>query len=397
MAGLAFLDGTTVMPVLLSRLGADDRLIGLTRVIQTLGFTLPALFAAHYIHGRAEHKPFLLATCGLARLGLLSLPIVLLAWGTRSPALSVAWILAVIGLFWLMDGACAVSWFDIVAKTIPARVRGRFFGAMQAVGGLGAIGAGVVVAAVLDKGGLPFPASFALLAGLWCVGAAVSQTALFLIREPHGATNSEEPRPGFVAYLRQAGPLLRSRPRVARLIAMRVLVDGAGMAAPFYILFAQQHLGTPDRMIGVLAVVQSVGRLATGPLWGWICDRFGTSRGVRAVAVCVLATPACALIAAHGAPWLLPVVFVLMGATQDGVWMVASSALLESVGDRDRPLALGAATVCQTPTALYGFAGGLIAQWYSYEAAFTAALVVTALGLVAALRVQHVRPGMAAA
>src|SRR5258708_18909117 len=62
-AGLAFFDSTTVLPVLLSKLGASDWQIGLTRLIQTLGFTLPSLVAAHYIHGRANHRSFLLKVC----------------------------------------------------------------------------------------------------------------------------------------------------------------------------------------------------------------------------------------------------------------------------------------------------------------------------------------------
>src|SRR5207237_597220 len=55
-AGLAFFDSTTVLPVLLAKVGAADWQIGLTRLIQTLGFTLPAVLAAHYIHGRATHR-----------------------------------------------------------------------------------------------------------------------------------------------------------------------------------------------------------------------------------------------------------------------------------------------------------------------------------------------------
>src|SRR5229473_1413662 len=77
-AGLAFFDATTVLPVLLAKLGAQDWQIGFTRLVQTLGFTLPALLAAHRIHGRARHKSFMLTATSVGRIGLLTLPPVLL-------------------------------------------------------------------------------------------------------------------------------------------------------------------------------------------------------------------------------------------------------------------------------------------------------------------------------
>src|SRR5262249_7315967 len=131
--GLAFFDSTTVLPVLLSKLGAANWQIGLTRFIQTLGFTLPSLLGAHYIHGLANHKSYLLRVCAVARAAFLLLPIILIQSGERRPAVALAILLAVYSILWLGDGAGAVSWFDIVAKTIPLRVRGRFFGAMQSM------------------------------------------------------------------------------------------------------------------------------------------------------------------------------------------------------------------------------------------------------------------------
>lgn len=389
MAGLAFFDSATVYPLLLARLGASDALIGASRFVQVLGFTLPALFAAHRIHGRATHKGFLLKTCAVARVGLFTIPIALLLLARESPTTALAWVFGMTTVFWVMDGACAVSWFDIVAKTIPARIRGRFFGAMQATAGALAICAGLLVHQILRSPQLPYPANFALLSMLWFVGAMGSQLGLWLIEEPHGQGLPSDERWGLRAYLGQTIPLLNRSPRLRALILTRVLLDGAGLAAPFYVLFAQRDLGVSLHMAGIYTIAQNAGRVATGPVWGWVSDRAGSSAAVTAISICVLATPLAALAATGATPWVLVIVFVLMGAVMDGVWMVMSTAILATVDSADRPLAVGVASVCQTPSALYGPLGGLLAGLTSYRVVFGTAAAMALAGVVMSLRIRR--------
>jgi len=353
-----------------------------------IGFTLPALLGAHYIHGLVYHKRFLLTVCYVSRIALLTLPPVLLFWGQSHPDLALAWFFVVFSLFWAMDGVSVTSWFDIVAKAIPTRVRGRFFGVMQMLSGLLAIGAGYGVNLILGPRGPGFPANFALLATFWCMGLVLSQIALHLVREPPGVMEEDDEKPSLIAYLRQAPNLLHRNRRVRHLVLTRLLVEGAGMAAPFYILFAQQHLPVETRlkMVGIYAMLKSAGSVCAGPLWGWITDRFSPTAGLRAVACSIVLVPSLALLAGGGATWLFAAVFFLMGGAQQGIWMVASSVLLESVDARERPLALGVTSLFQAPTALYGFLGGLLAQKTSYPVVFSAALTITAAGFFMALR-----------
>ena len=378
--GWALFDNETVLPLLLSGLGASDRAIGALRMVQTLGFTLPALLAAHYIHGRVSHKRFLLAAAAAGRAGLLALP-PLLYFGGASPRWILPGIFFTISVFWLIDGGCAVSWFDIIAKTVPARVRGRFFGAMQLGGGLASLAAAAVVSRVLRYSGLAFPRNFALLASGWCVMLVVSQVCLALIREPDGHAVEEKDRPTFREYLRQALPLLRRRPALRRLITGRVLLDSSGMALPFYILFAQRDLSVSMRVLGLYIFFKAAGRLCGGPIWGWTSDKLGPARALLGVAYCMVSVPALALVAGHGALWAMAPLFFLVGAVSDGLWMTTSNALLDAVDPAERPLAVGVSSLCQAPGALYGLLGGILAQQLSYAFVFWITLAVGLVGL----------------
>jgi MFS family permease len=383
--GLAFLDAATVLPLLLTRLGATSTTIGAVQGVQTLALMLPPLFAAHWIHGQRRHLRFLVTVCGIGRAGLLTLLVALLLWGRTQPGLVLGWFFVVYALFWATDGACQVSWLDIIAKTIPARARGRLFGTMQVLGGVLAAGAGLVVQAVLRPGRFTFPMEFALLLTLWCAGAAVSQVALVLLREPEGAAAAE--KPALWAHLAQAPGFLRTHRRVAQIIGIRFLLSGAALSVPFYMLFARQHLGVSEAAAGFYLTAQKVGEIATGALWGYLSDRFGPAIGLRAVAAGVVCAPVLALLAAYSQAWLFPLVFVALGGAGVGVWVLANSALLEAVADHERPFAVGVASLCQTPTALYAVAGGaLLHAGLPYPALFALTLMLTACGLLASMR-----------
>ncbi len=386
--GVGFIDAATVLPLLLEHLGASSTLIGFSQTVRVLGWTLPALFAAHYIQGKPKHLSFLLRGCVTARSGLLTLApmLLLLATDRANYGVALAWFMIVYSIFWFVDGATVVSWFDIVAKVIPPRRRGAFFGAMQSLGGLVTVATAAVVAWVLASPNLPFPKNFALMSGLWAAGAVVSLVGVAVVREPAGERLAPDEKPGFLEYIGSAGPLLRQNVRLRRIIASRMLLEGGGLAISFYVLFSQQELKMAPVMVGVYMATKSIGRVVTGPLWGALSDKLSPMVGFRAAALTVAVIPGIAALAMAHSAWLLVVVYFLLGAIEDGFWACYSNAIFDSIGERERPLAMGLATVCQTPTALYGLIGGVLVQAIGFRPVFGIALCVTMLGFALAWR-----------
>lgn len=148
-----------------------------------------------------------------------------------------------------------------------------------------------------------------------------------------------------------------------------------------------------DAAAGVYLAAQKVGEILTGPLWGALSDRFGPAIGLRAAAAGVVATPLLALLSAAALPGCYPAVFFLLGGTGPGVWILANNTLLEAVADRDRPLAIGIAALCQAPTALYALTGGLLLRaGLSYPALFVLTALITATGLLVSCRLAAAFP-----
>jgi MFS family permease len=391
MFGSTVFDSTTVLPTLMRELGASSLLIGVAKWIQALGFALPALLAAHYIHGRSRHKPFLVATASVSRLLVQTLWPVLLLFGLSNPSFVLGYVLTVYAAFWFFDGFCAVSWTDIVAKAILPRYRARFFGLMPTINGITAIIGAAIVGWVMKKGAGVMPDSYVVLAACWAGGSIMSFILLASVREPEGVSIEKEDRPSLLQFIRNAKPVLKKYPRLRSIVLLRWTLDGAGLASAFYVLYARENLGVAGAMLGVYIVSKSLGKMLTGPIWGFISDRFSPVVAVRVIAFTVSVVPILALTASAHWSWVIVILFFFMGSVEDGLWTTCQNLLYSSVSDHDRPLAVGIASVAQVPCAFYGLLGGILVQFGSYLTAFIVALAFASAGVVVALRVPDLK------
>lgn len=87
-----------------------------------------------------------------------------------------------IGLFTASDGVVGVAWFDIVARAIPWKRRGRLIGMAQLISGLTGMGAGALVGLILAL--RSFSDDYALFFTLTGVALIPSTIAQALVREP---------------------------------------------------------------------------------------------------------------------------------------------------------------------------------------------------------------------
>jgi predicted MFS family arabinose efflux permease len=380
--GMAFFDPITVLPVLLERLGASKGLIGFTVAVVAFGWTLTALVGSHAIHGKACHRPHLIFWNLVSRVWLLALPLSIAAFAVGQPQLALWVVVGSLMLFGFGKGFTISSWYDIIAKTIPPKIRGRFFGVQATAVGLSSLLGSSLVLAILRTDRLSFPDNFVLITILGCLSIGLSMAALFWIREPAGcATEPDAPKTSMGDYVRQVFPLLRQNQELARLVGVRLLFEAGALAVPFYAIYSNKVLDQPLQMLGVYALTRSLGRVLSGPLWGALNDRRGASFALRMVGLAAPMPPLFALLSGVS-PLLLIGTFALIGATEAGLHSSYNSKLLGSVDERTRPLALGVANIGLAPIALYGYLGGILLGVTSYGLVFALAATIAAAGFV---------------
>jgi MFS family permease len=399
MFGMAFVDPTAVLPVLLFKLTDSSVVIGLMGGMQRAGWLLPQLLSASFVLHRPRKWPFMFYPCLISRIPFLVLAAVLmLPWARSHPQAVLLLLFAGYGTFFFGDGFSGVPWHDIIARSIPATLRGRFFGSMQFLGGLLAVGSGAIVVRVLSDRARPFPSNYGLLFALLSIGMVLSTICLSLIREPKTPV-LPEPRP-LPELIRSIPRTLRQYPRLLQLILTQNLCGLSGLAVMYYALYAVKRLHLPDSEAGIFVWFQVIGSVGFSFVWAFLCDRRGSTKVIRTVACIIFLTPMMALLtpvlghalgSEHLTGRLYALVFLLLGATAGGAWIGFTNYVMEIAPDELRPLFLGMAFTLSAPSVLMPVIGGVLLKVISFETLFALVMVIGMASAIFARRLPEPR------
>lgn len=385
MVGFSCVDPTTVMPQLLRELGASPQLIGLISGLRLLVLFAPQPYVAHRVHGKSRVKPFLVTACLMGRLPMFLLFLLVWFYGQNHTLALWAFVLFSM-LFIASDGFCIVPWTEIIGKSIPETIRGRFFGAMQTVSSLAALAAPVLVSKILSMRTLEFPRNYALLILLMATGLLLSLLMLLLIHESE-TPPQDDPDRTFWEHLRRIPALWRDDPALRWVLTTQFLLAGGGVASSFYVLYARERFGLPESYVAIYLTAQTVGAVVTGPLWGWMADRFGAVRALKVVVSLALVPPLAALV--MPVAWGFVLVFGCLGALAWSLWNAFTNAILSIAPPAERPTYIALQQFMNLPAATAPFIGGLIVSRAGYPAAFVTTAIMVALGAWSARRIPH--------
>jgi MFS family permease len=149
-----FFNPTSVLPLFVSQLTDSSLLIGLSNTVFNACWMLPQLAFARLIADKPRKASYMRA--GLGGRPLLAVIGLALWLGlSRNPSGMLILFFVCLGLWALSDGATSVAWFDILARALPMRARGRLMGTAQVVSGVIGIGAGALIGQIIAR--QPFP------------------------------------------------------------------------------------------------------------------------------------------------------------------------------------------------------------------------------------------------
>lgn len=406
MFATAFIDSTTVLPVLVQTLSGSPFLASLLLSIRYAGQGWPQLIAASQVSGKAYRKTFYLCSVLPGRL-LLLWPAVLLLNGTTRASAVVPAILIAYSAVWVSEGFSIVPWVDMLGKTVPPLRRGRLFATMQITGGLLGIVAGLLTRHYLQ--GTAFPQSYGLLFLFALGGLLISTAALGLVREP--SSPPQEERYSTWALIKDIPNLLRSMPQFRLLVILQALFGFSVLPAPLYILYASGLLqrampGGPGEQslgVGIFLAVQTAGMIVGNGLWGQISDTRGNRVLLRVLAVAHTLVPLSAmlagLVAARGAPlWGIyvgfAVTFFAYGGLVGGTWLAVTNFLLELAPEHDRPAYIAVTNALNIPASVLPMLGGLLLSVLGYQVIFAIAAAVLLYAAILTRKLQEPRKSL---
>ncbi len=366
----------TILPLLVSQLTNSRFAVGLVPVISSLGFLLPQLFTAGYSEGLRRKKPFLMVFSAFGeRLPLLLTGLLVGFFSKTAPMVALGAIFLGLAITSSTSGILTPAWFDMIAKVIPLRRRGVWFGLGNGLGAFMGIAGAAIAGRLLA--GWPFPQNYAMCFLLAFLFQCVSWTGLALNREPDSLT--VKVHPSFMQYLRQLPGILRRDHNYQVFLISRSVANLGGMAAGFFIVYGAERFGLNGAQVGALTAVFVGSQALTNVFWGFLGDR----KGHKLVLVCstfgMALTALAALLVAS--PLALGVVFFLIGAATAGDMVSGLSIILEFCEADERPTYIGLTNTLLAPSrVLAPILGGWLATWLGYSPMFAVAMAAATVG-----------------
>ncbi len=382
MTGMAWVDPVAVLPLFVHALTPSTVLIGLVTTLQRLGYTLPQLPMAAILGHRPRRLPFLQWGVLLGRLPFLLFVAYLWVRGVGDPTVTIIFMIVGFVSVAAGNGAVAVPWQDIIAKSIPSTLRGRFFGTMHFAAAVATFGVGFAVRWALGPNGPDYPLNYALLFTLSAVFFTISTIGCWIVREPIRPVLE---RPESLRSLVAGAPrLLRRRPEFGSLVIVALLGFGLSFSMPFYIVYAKTRLGVREEMAGIYIWAAVLSGAPLSLLWGHLNDRRGPRAVLRGACMLVVAAPLAALavpaitgLAASSFPGLrkaLPytyaIVFLAGGSVWGPLWMGTNNYLFELAGHEQRPRYIALLNTLAAPRTLFPVLTGWLLTLLSYEVVF---------------------------
>jgi MFS family permease len=391
MVALSFASQTTILPAFAAHLGAPNVVVGAIPAVMTVGWLLPALFAAGYTEALPRKLPFVIRFSLWERVPFVVLALAAFFLAEPAPRLTLALLLA--GLFVITGtgGILMPAWMDVVGGAVPVRLRGRFFGLSNLGASAAGFAGGFLTERVLTA--VPPPRGYGVCFLLATLFVFLSFGALLLVREQPGAAPGAAPP--LRAHLARVPALLGRDRNLRWFLAARACSVVAQMAAAFYTVHALRAFAPPASEVGVFTALLLGGQAAGYATLGSVADRAGH----RAVLLVGAGAAVAANAAAVAAPSLAAfgAVFVLAGVQIAAHSISNLTILLEfAPTPAERPTYVGLGTTAIAPVAfLSPLAAGLLADAAGFPAMFAAAGLagVAALALFWRVRDPRASPG----
>ncbi len=374
----AFSQLTTIQSSFIYLITGSSLLSGVLFAANRAGTILPQLFLAPIIEKRPYKKIFLLMAVSIRGVSWLAIAVVTYFFAESNPQVVAIVYFAVTLVFFLAGGMGDVTYYDILAKSIPTGARGRLSGAKILFGGVLSMAAGYLTKIILSRGN-GFAENYALLFLLTSSALFIAFFGFYSLKEPKGKQKTSSQQ---ISYKHRIKNLVRSDRNFMRFVFAEFFLNAGMILFPFYVIYAKEKLSMPLDIIGIFVTIQIVGELVSGPVLGWIGDRYNFKLVMIIVGVASFMAPLLALFLPLLHPYAYAVVFLFVGMTFKGVVTGTANYLMEFAPQDELPTYVAVKNTLQMPTIAFPVIGGLLIPFIGYEALFITVAVLSLVGTI---------------
>lgn len=388
MGGIGFFNINTVIPMFINTVTHSKQLVGLTITFGSFCTYLTRLALGPIMPKIRNNALFTTIAMCVGRPQMLLAAIFLFSGHYK---LAVAVLIASYAFLWMSDGVIVLPWSEVLANTVDEERHGRLLGSQMLYGGFAAVGAGILISHFLNDPRLDIRGLYGwifLLGGVLLILSCFAMAGV----EPYPQKKNDAKVDFRKFYRNLPRYLLWEKDNTRQLLAQFVLL-AASMGLAFIILFAQEKIRVGTGQTATLILVQSIGNPFGGWLWGQLCDRLGSEKGMRVAAVNILLISALPLLALPAGQYAMAVLVpaMFLAGLNNGFTNCSYIYTVQAVRPESRPACLVLSSLIALPATFSNYFAGFVSDRYGYVPLFVICIGISLLGFWMTMRIRPVR------
>lgn len=387
--GLSFVDPSMIVSVFIEMMTGNLALVGLTNSLRNASTQAAQILSGLYADKIKHPKHFMVLIMILSRIP----PFIMAGAVLFLPDIPSAYVVAIlISVIFILDGSIMIPWLDYVSRALVGKLRSSMMGFQHAIGSTLAFGFSYVIRWFLDNGTLSNDHKFAYLfaiGGFLCISSAF----IFLFTKVEGKKDVGKHDQSFSYMLKSMPRLAFKNKDFLDYIYVNMLGSVSIMMVGFTVVFVKNTLGLSLFQIGNMIIVQTVGSIICGVVWGQISQHFGNRITIILSQVMLIIVAILAIIIANS-----PII------SKSSIWLVAFlggvtistrvyyfNYVIDIVRESQRTRYLMIDSIIKLPLAALPAIAGMLVKNVGYTIIYSVVIVAAILTILMSLRLKSTK------
>lgn len=358
-----FMDVDTVLPAMLIEAGGTGLHIGLMTAIMLGGARFTQLLFAPFISNFGYKRKFLLTGINSRIISLLLMGIMLF-YSHQFHDKTLIWLIFILIATFSLGGAfAAISYTDILGKSIQASTRKSFLSIKQVVTGVVLLLSALLARQVITMES--FPKNYAYMFLIGSVALFIASLGFWQIKEKIPSKMSVNSLEHFRSLMKAE---LRSNKRLGYFLGWVNTMGISITLLPFVMLYAKEVFHTQSHETGMFLFFKVLGTVSIGTLLFAFSKKFKYRYLLYGNILIVISIPVILLIS-HSLP-PFRIIFLIGGMVFAAYNISMNGVLLEISGNETRALYTGIAGAGNILPALFPLLSGWIIERFGFHLFF---------------------------
>ena len=361
-----FMDVDTIVPSMIIDAGGNSFHIGLLTAIMVGGTSFMQLVFSPYLNNKAKKKGYLIFAILMRVSALFGLGVLLFYYSQDShfgSALTIIFVL--ITIFSLSGSFAAISYTDILGKSMLEDKRKSFFSLRQALASIGVLISAILAAKMLTT--FSYPYNYGALFMTAGVALAIATLGFLRVKEVRSKIVKLNRLKDYFIIIR------REISSNSRLRGYLLIVNTLGISLsllPFLMLYSKQYFNIGNEQVGQYLIFKVSAGVLSGLLIYYLAKRVRYKLMLYAIASMALLVPI--HLVSYGTQFVFAGYFFIGGVIYTFYKVAMEGILLEVSTNENRAIYAGLSGAGNIIPTIFPIAGGWLISVYGFTTFFIA-------------------------